>query len=156
MLNKILHKLWLELVSLDRIKYYQDKEKEFNKLDFKYKSVVAFLNQYEQENEEMEKEVDEMEQRIQELEKIEKEYKKMTQLDRVIKIDREDLEDFEPTQVKSMINLITNIQKQITEESLTIRVVEWIAHRDWAVRSLWILKLNLQKLLKAVKQKPKE
>lgn len=100
----------------------------------------------------MEKQIEELEEN---LEKSNKENElnkkfidKMTQLDKIIKIDKEDLEDFDKTQIKILINLISNIEKQIIEESLTIRVVEWIAHRDWAIRSLKILKSTLQKLLK--------
>lgn len=90
------------------------------------------------------------------MKRLEKDYNKITQLDKVIKIDINYLEDFEPTQIKAMLNLITNIQRQVIDDSLTIRVVEGIAHRDWAVRSLGILKITLQKLLKEVKKKPKE
>jgi len=73
---------------------------------------------------------------------------KMTKLDKIIKVDKEDLEDFDKTQIKLLINLISKIERQIVEESLTIRVLEWIAHRDWAVRWLKILKANLQVMLK--------
>jgi hypothetical protein len=50
--------------------------------------------------------------------------KSITQLDKVIKIDFDYLEDFEPTQIKALINLIVNVQRQITDNSLTIRVVD--------------------------------
>lgn len=100
--------------------------------------------------------MDELEDQLDKLKWIEKDYNRITQLDKVIKVDINYLEDFEPTQVKALLNLITNIQRQVIEESLTIRVVEGIAHRDWAVRSLGILKITLEKLLKAVKKKEKE
>lgn len=116
-------------------------------------ALDALLVQYEDENKEYEKQVDELEDKLDRLKNIEKDYKKITQLDKTIKVDINYLEDFEAFQIKALINLITTIQRQVIDDSLTIRVVEWIAHRDWAVRSLWILKINLQKLLKAVKKK---
>ncbi len=118
---------------------------------------MAFLDQYQDDNEELEKENEEL---VNIKEKLEKEfkilnidYKKITQLDKSIKIDFDYLEDFEPTQIKALLNLINTIQRQVIEDSLTIRKIDWIAHRDWAVRSLWILKANLQKLLKEIKKK---
>lgn len=115
-----------------------------------------FVEQYEEENREYEQQIDLLENELDKLKWIEKDYSKITQLDKIIKIDINYLEDFEPTQIKAMLNLITNIQRQVIDDSLTIRVVEGIAHRDWAVRSLGILKITLQKLLKEVKKKPKE
>lgn len=107
----------------------------------------------------MENKIDELENEVlnkdKDLSKTKIQLDKTTQLDKLIKVDIELLEDFEPTQVKAIINLITNIERQIIEDSLTIRVVEWIAHRDWAVRSLKILKANLQKILKEIKKAPK-
>lgn len=117
---------------------------------------MAFLTETEDEVERLEKYIDRI---LQEKENLEKETKKqdktikwLTQLDNIIKIDFEYLEDFEPTQIKALINLINTIQRQVADDSLTIRVVDWIAHRDWAVRSLWILKANLKKLLKDIKK----
>lgn len=73
--------------------------------------------------------------------KLEKELKacileldKTKQLDKIIKIDFDYIDSFEPTQIKALINLISNVERQIVEDSLTIRVVEGIAHRDGAVR----------------------
>ena len=115
----------------------------------------------------MEKQIDEMESKLEKEDpiknKLEKELKacileldRTKQLDKIIKIDFDYLDSFEPTQIKALINLISNVERQIVEDSLTIRVVEGIAHRDGAVRWLKILKANLQSLLKEVKKKPKE
>lgn len=115
----------------------------------------------------MEKQIDEMESKMEskdpEKEKLEKELKacileikQMKSLDKIIAIDFDYLDSFDPTQIKALINLISNIERQIVEDSLTIRVVEGIAHRDGAIRWLKILKANLQSLLKEVKKKPKE
>lgn len=100
----------------------------------------------------MEKQLEDLEDAEKKYISLKKEFDKLTQLDKIIKIDIEYLEDFEPSQVKAIINLITKIETQIIEDSLTIRVVEWIAHRDWAIRSLKILKANLQKVLKEIKK----
>lgn len=156
MLNKLLNKLWFQIIKLDRLQYYKNKEKECNDLFIKKNTFQALLEQLEDENKEYEKQVDSLENKLDKLSGLEKEYKKITQLDKTLKIDINYLEDFEPSQIKAMINLITSVQRQVIDDSLTIRVVEWIAHRDWAVRSLWILKSNLQKLLKEIKKKPKE
>lgn len=122
----------------------------------KCKAYNAFVTQYEEENEEMEKQIDKLEEENEsmkaELSKLWVTIKQLTQLDKVIKLDADIMEDFEPSQVKAFINLLTVVQKQVIEDSLTIRVVEWIAHRDWAVRSLWIVKSHLLKLLKSIKK----
>jgi len=89
----------------------------------------------------MEKEIEEMESKKPDENKLEKQLKAcilelegMKQLDKIIKIDFDYLDSFEPTQIKALINLISNVERQVVEDSLTIRVVEGIAHRDGAIR----------------------
>lgn len=162
MLQKLLQHLWLHLVTNEQLQHYQRKELECDKLLHKLRATTAFLEQYQDDCEELEKQVDEMESQDNGKLKLEKELKacileldQMKQLDKIIKIDFDYLDSFEPTQIKALINLISNVERQVVEDSLTIRVVEWIAHRDGAVRWLKILKANLQKILKEVK-KPKQ